>query len=308
VGVDPGAGAEYNPGAAVWAAIGCQWLAHLPAVARRGSQVSRVSVILGALVCAGAAVAIAARPAAASECVTSESELCLAEPGWHLIGQPDSGDHSLSSCQVRNNDTGETLAFCDAAGPPYQWLQRAAYAWSETRRGYVICGCDAAAYEHTMRWGKGYWVFTYLPNLTLLFGSPVPSCSTNLKQLVLAAKMYADDWDGMLPSADSWVSDLRDYLRGPSEVLRCPERPDLEVGYAMNRALSGYPEALALDPMNTPLFFESDLGGANPAGGVADVASPRHGDGNNFGFVDGHAELVIPPRDFPEFGLWDPSP
>jgi prepilin-type processing-associated H-X9-DG protein len=130
-------------------------------------------------------------------------------------------------------------------------------------------------------------------------------CTSSLMELAVAANLYADDHGGTLPRADTWVKDLRQYFKD-AEALRCPKAPDLPVAYAMNRALSGRRLADIKNPASTPLFFESDLGGPNPAGGVGDIAPPRHGRGNNFAFADGHVALIMPPRDFPSFGKWAP--
>lgn len=132
-------------------------------------------------------------------------------------------------------------------------------------------------------------------------------CQSNLKQLVVAARMFADDWDGVLPRAETWADDLRDYVRD-NTIFRCPEAPDLPVGYAMNRALSGRLIAEIENPAETVLFFESGRGGDNPAGGAAAVAPPRHPGGGSFAFVDGHVSVERPPRDFPNFGRWDAAP
>jgi prepilin-type processing-associated H-X9-DG protein len=133
------------------------------------------------------------------------------------------------------------------------------------------------------------------------------ACTANLEELAEAALAYADDHDGVLPRADTWVQDLQPYLES-AELLKCPRAPDLVIGYAMNRALSGDRLADIRDPENTPLFFESELRGPSPAGGLADIAPPRHGDGNHFAFADGEVAFVTPPHDFATMGEWEAMP
>lgn len=121
-------------------------------------------------------------------------------------------------------------------------------------------------------------------------GAATPeACVSNLRELALAAAMYAMDWDGKLPDADKWVSQLTKYL-ADAHVLKCPSAPDLECGYAMNAALSGVVLEKLQSPAETVLFFDSHLGTMNAAGGRDAVCAPgRHGGGNCYAFADGHA-------------------
>ena len=118
------------------------------------------------------------------------------------------------------------------------------------------------------------------------------ACMSNLKQLSIAALMYAQDNDGALPEADKWMDQLAPYLDHlhSEDAFRCPAAPDLEYGYAMNAALSGMKLNQVKDPSNTVLFFESSLGTRNASGSVDAVCDPgRHDEGSNYSFADGSA-------------------
>jgi prepilin-type processing-associated H-X9-DG protein len=116
------------------------------------------------------------------------------------------------------------------------------------------------------------------------------TCLSNLKQLALAALMFANDHDQQLPEADKWMDELAPYIKDP-KILQCPAAPQLKYGYAMNAALSGQLLDKIPQPASTVLFFESDLGTRNAAGGAEAVCQPgRHNGGNCFAFVDGHAQ------------------
>jgi hypothetical protein len=97
------------------------------------------------------------------------------------------------------------------------------------------------------------------------------SCISNMKQIVAAAKLYADDWGGVLPHVGSydgdfcgtwtpgpyWGEAIRDYLKGSEEMYVCPT-----VGmhgspsYAWNRHLSRCPERLVEWPTTCPLAWD----------------------------------------------------
>lgn len=117
------------------------------------------------------------------------------------------------------------------------------------------------------------------------------SCLSKVKQLGIVAMMYAQDHDETLPEADKWMDQLLPYLMNNEDILKCPAAPELEYGYAMNEALSGMKLDNVKDVSATVLFFESALGTRNASGGPAAVCEPgRHNEGNNYSYVDGHAQ------------------
>lgn len=132
------------------------------------------------------------------------------------------------------------------------------------------------------------------------------SCQSNLKQLGLAALQYAQDSNEKFPDASHWQEELLPYVRNPA-LFKCPGAPNLEFGYAMNVALSGFHLTLLEDPSRTPLFFDANLGCANAAGGRESLCNPpRHLERNNIVFADGHVTTVKP--DDIDSLLWLPTP
>ena len=116
-------------------------------------------------------------------------------------------------------------------------------------------------------------------------------CIGNLRGLCLAALTRAEDFEGKLPG-ETWVADIRGYHEN-GQVLVCPSRPDLAVGYAMNRKLLGAKLGEVEEPAEVILFFEANLDGENPVGGADDVPEEGvHNGGINLGFADGHCKWV----------------
>jgi prepilin-type processing-associated H-X9-DG protein len=121
------------------------------------------------------------------------------------------------------------------------------------------------------------------------------TCLSNLKQLALAALMFAQDHNETLPNANTWADDLQPYCSS-SDLLRCPSDTH-EFSYAMNSQLSGKKLGDIADPTKTVIFFESSAGVNNASDPMTSVCKPpRHGNGNNFAYVDGHVKSVEQPR------------
>jgi prepilin-type N-terminal cleavage/methylation domain-containing protein/prepilin-type processing-associated H-X9-DG protein len=63
------------------------------------------------------------------------------------------------------------------------------------------------------------------------------ACLSNVKQILLAIKMYSQDYDGMYPygqlGEDFWHQAIYPYTRNRA-ILRCPDRPDMAIGYGYN--------------------------------------------------------------------------
>jgi len=117
------------------------------------------------------------------------------------------------------------------------------------------------------------------------------ACQSNLKQLCLAVIMYAQDHDETLPDAD-WANGIQPYTKN-AQILICPSRPDLPVGYAFNEALVGFQMGAIARPAETVMLFESDLGGDTPVGGPDALCQQApHNGGVDLGFADGHVKWV----------------
>ncbi|HEX4644868.1 MAG TPA: DUF4190 domain-containing protein [Verrucomicrobiae bacterium] len=128
------------------------------------------------------------------------------------------------------------------------------------------------------------------------------NCMNNLKQLGLAAQMYAGDNNGKLPLAAHWCDALVTNVGSPS-VFKCPIHPEQRSSYALNAKLNG--NKLSEVNSRTVLLFESN-GGWNSAGGVEQMDVDRHGPRStvNVAFVDGSVRTV---REGELDGLrWDP--
>ena len=127
--------------------------------------------------------------------------------------------------------------------------------------------------------------------------------TSNLKQLCLAAMIYASDWDNYLPPADKWCDALYPYVKN-ERIFRCLALPLDEYGYAFNKNLDGISLADVEFPAQTVLFFESTLGTRNAADtGKSLPDPPRHPEGNIYGFADGHVVQMKYPE---SFVLWEP--
>ena len=101
----------------------------------------------------------------------SPSALRLTTTGWHLVAQPHEGDHALRDADpvvmVERSGFG-AMPFCDAALA--NWLQSPLFYYddSPTGGGYLNTGCDPWDEPGTVR-GRGYWVYTLVPDLALVF-------------------------------------------------------------------------------------------------------------------------------------------
>ncbi|MGD9497778.1 MAG: hypothetical protein AB7Y46_15860 [Armatimonadota bacterium] len=116
-------------------------------------------------------------------------------------------------------------------------------------------------------------------------------CRQRMRAAGEAIARYVRDHDGALPGRE-WATALAPYLAAP-ELLRCPARPEVAVGYAMNEKLVGAVLAEIAEPARTVLLFETVLDEANPIGGPEGVGLEGvHNGGVHVLFVSGETEWV----------------
>lgn len=163
------------------------------------------------------------------------------------------------------------------------------------------------------------------------------SCLSNLRNLGMAASLYADDYDDRLPPARvsdtrssgsdvGWPALVTNYTRNEL-LLLCPAdanptaatgTPGPRCSYGINYELTlvgGYNNsslrrAELYQESRTILFFESDsslrtLGMYQALEGLAAVA-PRHAEGCNFTFVAGNCKWMRLEQTLSPENLWCP--
>ncbi len=113
---------------------------------------------------------------------------------------------------------------------------------------------------------------------------------SNLKQLGLAARMYANDNKDKLPPADKWCDVLLAYA-GSEKVYKAPNDPSSgRCSFAYNAKLSGMDEA-RVSPQ-TVLFFEAESGWNLSGGRELLLSQPRQPGTYVIGFADGSVQQV----------------
>ena len=170
------------------------------------------------------------------------------------------------------------------------------------------------------------------------------ACVSNARQIVAAARMYADDHDRRLVPALSrggapppsrgytWCVLLQPYMES-EQLLICPNDPSptataqatcLPHSYGLNYRLT-YNTAFGWSPgattskltnisnhSQTILLFEIDSALAQPGGSWVQHrlsrVQARHNDLAVFGFVDGHAKALDPEQTATaQINMWEPG-
>ena len=155
------------------------------------------------------------------------------------------------------------------------------------------------------------------------------ACISNARQIVAAANMYAQDYDRRFVPAITrgapapqrgytWCATLQPYLDN-EQILVCPSDADpqatadyaclphsygLNYRFTYNTAFGWSPGALTSKLTNVDdhsrkiLLFEVKAGTPDPGARYTvhrlSRVEPRHGERAGFGFVDGHAEALLP--------------
>ncbi len=152
------------------------------------------------------------------------------------------------------------------------------------------------------------------------------SCLSNVKQLMLAWNMYAQDYDEMsnryaaytapavvipVGGRDYWFELLQPYVKN-SQIFSCPSYRNTQVYSGgqhaahpnfpdgVNYGYNTYAAQIALGDIQHPSRFGVILDGLNnywriatpPATNHYNWHSTRHNDGYNAGFSDGHAKWL----------------
>ncbi|HEY3378128.1 MAG TPA: ankyrin repeat domain-containing protein [Armatimonadota bacterium] len=113
------------------------------------------------------------------------------------------------------------------------------------------------------------------------------TCTSHLKLLCLAATMFTQENDEVMPTKEQVWTKLG--LEG--KVLICPERPELANGYGYNIDLSGRGLGKIPTPEKT-LMFADCKSADHLIRTTNDIDVARHGAGYCAGFIDGHVEFI----------------
>jgi prepilin-type processing-associated H-X9-DG protein len=114
------------------------------------------------------------------------------------------------------------------------------------------------------------------------------NCINNMKQLGLAARMYAEENHNKLPASKNWSDLLSPTVRNPKAFV-CPTDPTHRSSYSFNAKLSEK-NPNEVNP-STVLFFES-TGDWNSSGGPEDMVTKRHGSYVVVCFADGSVRQI----------------
>jgi PKD repeat protein len=96
-------------------------------------------------------------------CTFTEQQVHFAEAGWHLAGSPQTSNLPVASCTVHQG-AASPVAFASQTGV---WLADPLQSWDPVAWGYVSCGVQGGDLDTILRAGRGHWVYTFVPDVTL---------------------------------------------------------------------------------------------------------------------------------------------
>lgn len=125
--------------------------------------------------------------------------------------------------------------------------------------------------------------------------SQIAACMNNIRQITLAAFMYADDHDAVIPD----VSDTFNYVQENENIYKCPRDTRQGVGKStpsytawQNTPATLLPSSLGTLPSlpsETVLYLESDQAGVKDKEDIVkDDVAYRHDNRTVVVFADGH--------------------
>ena len=149
------------------------------------------------------------------------------------------------------------------------------------------------------------------------------SCLSNVKQIMLAVQQYAQDYDERMPrhgNSPDWSEQIYPYVNN-AQVYGCPsatQNPNTvaEVGTIFNYSWNYYSNSAqnnmklaqiqrpseALVILDGSYYISNRWRGDGSA--IDNDGVPRHNDGANIGFADGHAKWMVP-TNYLTRQLWD---
>ena len=152
------------------------------------------------------------------------------------------------------------------------------------------------------------------------------SCLSNVKQLMLAVQQYAQDYDELMPrhgNTPVWGAALYPYANN-TQIFNCPSASGAGVSavsdfsngglyhYSWNYYANGGQNSMALAQIQRPsealVILDGNYYISNPwrddGSSIDNDGDPRHNDGGNIGFADGHAKWMTP-SNYLNVRLWD---
>jgi len=131
-------------------------------------------------------------------------------------------------------------------------------------------------------------------------------CRRNLLELGVVMLMYADDYDGMLPTASKWCDLLIEYGDVSKNHFFCPSAKSGPCNYAMNRNVENIGQIYTIKARHDMVVLFETYPGWNQVGDFEILTTANHKDkGCNVLFLDTHVEFVRT-KDIPKL-KWKPE-